>query len=75
MTKEDLRKPLLDVMQENGIYCSGQEKEAIEMDSLTYMSILSSIEQELCICIPDEMLLIAPESFEDFLDMVSKVCN
>lgn len=75
MTKIDLRKPLLDVMQENGIYCSGQEKEPIEMDSLTYMSVLSTIEQELCVRIPDEMLLTPPESFEDFLEMVSKIYN
>lgn len=63
------------VLDENGIYLSGNLDVDLDIDSLTYMSVLVGIEEAFKINIPEKYLINMPSSILEMYDFMEEVLN
>ncbi len=63
------RELIIKILEENGMYLSGEMDEELDMDSLTFISIIVCLEQQLNICFPDDLLLMEKyATLNDFIN-------
>ncbi|MBO4292458.1 MAG: hypothetical protein J5898_11180 [Lachnospiraceae bacterium] len=79
MSREELRKTLLDIFEEMGIILDEEGDFDIQdyiSDSSIYMSFIVSMEQRLGIEIPDEFLMLSKMgSFYEYCDSLLLLMN
>ena len=62
------------ILDENGIYVSENQDEKLELDSITFISIIVCIENELGIEIPDDYLSMEKfMTFNNYIDNVKHI--
>lgn len=54
----NIKETVLIILEENGIYIPDDLDEELDMDSITFISIIVCIEEKMQISIPDEYLAI-----------------
>lgn len=50
------RNKLIELLKENGVYVDGED-EALELDSLTYVTVIVDIENEFGISYPEQFMI------------------
>lgn len=65
------------IFETNGIQIDslGNKYEALDIDSLSFISVMVDIENEFQIEIPEDYFGKVPESYNDFIEMVTKTCS
>lgn len=69
MQKEKIKEIMNMVLEQNGIYPEEDLMENIDMDSLTFISIVVGLEEELGINIPADLLNSRPENYKEFYEL------
>lgn len=67
----DIENKIRKILDENGIYISDNPNENLDLDSITFISIIVCLENELEIEVPDDYLLI--DKFMTFNNYVDNV--
>ena len=78
MTQEMVKKILINVLEDAGIYVDYEEKDDINIsnyikDSIQFISIIVAMEEKLKIEIPDELLII--DTFSSFNHLIDIICE
>ena len=71
-----LQKKIIEILEDNGIYVSDDWDEELEFDSITFISTIVCLEEELNIEIPDNFLLF--DNFKTlrlYIDNVYKILS
>ncbi len=71
-----MENKLLDILKEMGIFIDEDEKDDdLNLDSFTFISMITEIERSLDITIPDELLLKdSMSTFNQILSAIKKCC-
>lgn len=73
---KEIEKIIKQLLFENGICFDDEDlKYVLQMDSLTYMSLLVGMEDALNIVISDEYLVDLPKTYQGLVDMVFEIIN
>lgn len=76
MNSNDIKDIMIKILDENGIYLCEDISSELEVDSLTYMSIIVGIEEAFNIVIPEKYLTAnAPSSILEFCDFAIDILN
>ncbi len=75
MTNNNIIKKTNQVLEENGIYLSENLETYLDIDSLTFMSILVGIEEEFKINIPEKYLTDMATSISEMYDFIERVLD
>ena len=71
-----LQNKIIEILEDNGIYVSDDWDEELEFDSITFISTIVCLEEELNIEIPDNFLLF--DNFKTlrlYIDNVYKILS
>jgi acyl carrier protein len=69
-----LRAKVAVVMDQNGLIIDSDDLDSsLEVDSITFMSIIVGLEEEFGIVIPEGELVNIPQSYRQFIDMVLRI--
>lgn len=69
ISKDDI---VISVFQENGIYMYNDKDDDLDIDSITFISLIVFIEKRFNIIIPDEMLIESPKTYNQFSEFISR---
>lgn len=73
MNKKEIKNVLINVMEENGVYFfEDLMDEELDIDSLTFISIIVGIEEKLNIEIDNKLLIEYPKTYNDFIIFIEK---
>lgn len=73
MEEKVIKNILKEAMEENGVYFfENLMDEELDIDSLTFISIIVSIEEKLNIEIDNELLIEYPKTYNDFVQFAQK---
>lgn len=75
MTDNNIINKTNQILEENGVYLSENLDTFLDIDSLTYMSILVGIEEKFKINIPEKYLINMPTSISEMYDFMEKILN
>ncbi|MBP3617467.1 MAG: hypothetical protein J6J38_05450 [Lachnospiraceae bacterium] len=76
MMKEEIQKKVLEIMNNNGIFIASLEDESedkVDVDSLSYISIMVDMECEFDIAIPEKYFSSTPETYCEFVKMLCDI--
>ena len=68
----ELENRVKTILEQNGIFFYDDMEEILDLDSLTYDSILVELENEFQIDIPEQYLTKGINTFRGFCDMINK---
>lgn len=69
-------KKLIYVLEQNGVYISSDWDDALDFDSITFISTIVCIEDEFELEIPDELLQFENfNTFRLFVENISKIIS
>ena len=71
----ELENRVKTILEQNGIFFYDDMEEILDLDSLTYVSILVELENEFQIDIPEQYLTKGINTFRGFCDMINKIAQ
>ena len=73
---ESTKMLTVQVLEENGIYIDEEYKDdPLEMDSISFMSVMTGLEEAFNIYIPVKYINNPPKTFTEFLNFIENILN
>lgn len=72
----NIKETVLTILEENGVYIPDDLDEELDMDSITFISIIVCIEEKMQISIPDKYLAIDKfRTINNFIENITIIFN
>lgn len=75
MSNQNIDNMIGELLEQNGIFLEEDMTESMEMDSLTFISIIVGIEESFTVNIPEKYLIEKPDTYQDFFELVYRILN